>query len=227
MKASDQDSQANAFQIWQCLSDSCRFRYPTPVSFPEGVKCPKCQGPASRAGPPFVGRSLPSPIDRTGNLEFEVLLDNVRSSHNVGSIFRSCDGAGVRHIHLCGITSTPRQGKVGKSALGAETTVPWSYHRNGVDALRLCRQKGLCIWSLENRLSSQSIFDLRPDELTKPILLVVGNELSGVDPAILELSDRIVSIPMLGHKSSLNAAVAFGIVAYWLLFGIRRCSTYS
>jgi tRNA G18 (ribose-2'-O)-methylase SpoU len=116
---------------------------------------------------------------------------------------------------------------VGKSALGAERTVPWSYHRNGLDATRLCKQQGLCIWSLENRLSSQSIFDLHPDELTKPVLLVVGNELSGVDPAIMELSDRVVSIPMLGHKGSLNAAVAFGIVAYWLLFGVRCCTTYS
>lgn len=222
MKADGRYLQVPEFQIWQCLNDNCRFRYPGPADFQEGIKCPKCHSPASRAGAPFAGESLSPSIDRLPSLGLEVMLDNVRSSHNVGSIFRSCDGAGVRHIHLCGITSTPRQGKVGKAALGAEGSVPWSYYRNGVDATRHCRQKGFCIWSLENRVASQSIFDLCPDDLTESILLVVGNELSGVDPAILDLSDRIVSIPMVGHKSSLNAAVAFGIVAYWLQLGIQR-----
>jgi tRNA G18 (ribose-2'-O)-methylase SpoU len=75
---------------------------------------------------------------------------------------------------------------------------------------------------LENRVPSQSIFDLRWEEVTQPMLLVVGNELSGVDPGIVDLSDRIVSIPMMGQKSSLNVAVASGIAVYWLQFGIRR-----
>jgi tRNA G18 (ribose-2'-O)-methylase SpoU len=222
MKASDQDIEAPVFQIWQCLSEGCRFRYPAPSSPQEGMACPKCQNPASRAGSPFAGRSTLLANDGAIAVNTEALLDNVRSSHNVGSIFRSCDGAGVRHVHLCGITSTPGQGKVQKSALGAEAVVPWSYYRNGVDATRQCKQAGLRIWSLENRVSSQSIFDLRPQDLTQPVLLVVGNELSGVDPGIVELSDRIVSIPMLGQKSSLNAAVAFGIVFYWLLYGIQH-----
>jgi 23S rRNA (guanosine2251-2'-O)-methyltransferase len=151
----------------------------------------------------------------------EVLLDNIRSSNNVGSIFRSCDGAGVRHLHLCGITSTPRQGRVGKAALGAEKSVPWTYNPNGVDAVLSCKGRGLHVWSLENREPSLSIFDISYASLDQPLLLVVGNELAGVDPAILDLSDRVVSIPMLGRKSSLNAAVAFGVAAYWLQFGIH------
>jgi tRNA G18 (ribose-2'-O)-methylase SpoU len=123
---------------------------------------------------------------------------------------------------LCGITSKPSQGKVGKSALGAERAVPWSYHLNGVDAVRSLRRQRYKVWSLENRVASQSIFDLGLNDLTGPMLLVVGNELSGVDPGILELSDRIVSIPMLGYKSSLNVAVALGVAVYWLQHGIRQ-----
>jgi 23S rRNA (guanosine2251-2'-O)-methyltransferase len=222
MKVGDQGPEVSSFQIWQCLNESCRFRFPALADSQHESRCPRCQGPAFKVGAPFAGRGISPAISHLQALNLEVLLDNVRSSNNVGSIFRSCDGAGIRHVHLCGITSTPRQGKVGKAALGAEGTVPWSYHRNGVDATRARKQEGYRIWSLENRVTSQSIFDLRPDDLAEQMLLVVGNELSGVDPAILDLSDRIISIPMMGQKSSLNAAVAFGIVAYRLRFGVQH-----
>lgn len=222
MTADEEKPVVPTFQIWQCLSEACRFRYPAVVGYDEGCICPRCHGPAFGSGAPFVGRSLSPANNNSTEFKLEVLLDNVRSSHNVGSIFRSCDGAGVSHIHLCGITSTPTQPKVVKSALGAEKTVSWSYYRNGVDAIQSLKQQGLCIWSLENRRPNLSLFDLQADDLYEPLLLVVGNELAGVDPTILDLSDRVVSLPMLGRKGSLNVAVALGIVAYWLRYGIRR-----
>lgn len=162
-----------------------------------------------------------NPTDSTLGLTLDVLLDNLRSSHNVGSILRSCDGAGIRHVRLCGITSTPAQRKVGKTALGAELVVPWSYHPNGIDVIQSYKERGYSIWSLENTRASRSVFSLNLVDLNELTVLVVGNEVAGVDPGILKLSDQIVSIPMSGRKSSLNAAVAFGIVAYWLQYGIR------
>lgn len=212
------------FEIRQCLRLDCRFRFPVPCGSTEGNHCPRCESRTTIACSPFDGRGATQSFAGTPSLALEVLLDNLRSSHNVGSIFRSCDGAGVRHVHLCGITATPTQGKVGRAALGAEATLPWTYHCNGVDAIRSLKREGCQVWSLENREPSQSIFDLDRQALSEPTILVIGNELSGVDPGILALSERVVSIPMLGHKSSLNAAVAFGIFVYWLVYGLRRQS---
>jgi tRNA G18 (ribose-2'-O)-methylase SpoU len=155
------------------------------------------------------------------------LLDNLRSSYNVGSIFRTGDGAGVQHLYLCGITSTPDQPKVMKTALGADQSVPWSYHRNSLDLIRQRKDAGYALWSLENRGPARSIFEHIPSTLTEPILLAVGNERAGVDPGLLKESDQIVSLPMLGHKSSLNAVVAFGIAVYWLRFGAGLSATFA
>lgn len=202
------------------MDDACRFRYPAAVDVLEGQRCPRCDGLTEEIGGPFDGRSASRTTQHAGPL-VEALLDNVRSGHNVGSIFRSCDGAGVRHVHLCGITATPKHGRVAKAALGAESSVPWSYHRNSIDALEEYKLQGFEVWTLENREPAESLFDLEPELLVAPTILVVGNELAGVDPGILALSDRIFSLPMSGHKSSLNVAVAFGIVAYWLRYGIN------
>jgi len=119
------------------------------------------------------------------------------------------------------ITSTPSQAKVRKTALGAQNSVPWSYHRNALDAVQELGQLGYRIWSLENRGLSRSVFDLTQDMMAEPLILVVGNELSGIDPDILKLSDQVISVPMVGLKASLNVVVAFGVAAYRLQFGLR------
>ena len=146
------------------------------------------------------------------------LLDNIRSIHNVGSMFRSADGAGVGHLYLAGITATPEHSKLAKAALGANEDVPWSYYPNGLDAVTALRGDDFQLWALENFDVSHSARPSLP--LIPPKLaLVVGNERAGIDPAILKECDALLSLPMAGRKSSLNAAVAFGIALYWVRYG--------
>jgi tRNA G18 (ribose-2'-O)-methylase SpoU len=147
------------------------------------------------------------------------LLDNIRSTFNVGSIFRASDGAGLHRLHLCGITPTPDNPKVAKTALGAEHSVDWSYHLNAIQAAQALKSQGFLICALEATPDSCSIFEAPPFLFSSPLLLVVGNEVTGVDAGLLELSDAVLSIPMQGKKESLNVSLAFGIAAYTLSFG--------
>ena len=148
----------------------------------------------------------------------QALLDNIRSSLNVGSMFRTADGAGVTHLHLCGITPAPDHPKVAKTALGAEYSVPWTQYWDALEAAASLKQGGFELWALEGGPRSESIFNAAKELPEKPLLLVVGNEVSGVDPGLLELCPRVVSIPMQGAKQSLNVAVAFGIAVYTLRY---------
>jgi tRNA G18 (ribose-2'-O)-methylase SpoU len=144
-----------------------------------------------------------------------LLLDNLRSSYNVGSLFRTADGAGVGQIHLCGITPTPVHPKVAKTALGAQETLPWRYHRNALHAADWLQAQGCALWALEISAKSVSLLDASP---VGPLAMVIGNEVSGVDPELLARCERIIEIPMLGHKRSLNVASAAAIAIYWLRF---------
>jgi tRNA G18 (ribose-2'-O)-methylase SpoU len=147
-----------------------------------------------------------------------VLLDNIRSAWNVGSMLRSADGAGVRRVHLCGISPTPDNPKTFKTALGAETAVYWSYHPNSLNAANALKSQGLRLWALEGGPGATSIFQAVRTLDSRPIALVVGNEVSGIDPELLSSCEQVVSIPMAGYKRSLNVAIAFGIAVYILRF---------
>ena len=142
-----------------------------------------------------------------------ILLDNVRSALNVGSILRTCDGIGVTHVHLCGITSTPENPRLRKTALNAEMNSNWSYHLNALDAVIELKEQGYEIWSLEFAERSIPIQEAIKSLPRKPILLVAGNELAGVDPAILAVSNRLIHLPMQGQKRSYNIAVAVGMAS--------------
>jgi 23S rRNA (guanosine2251-2'-O)-methyltransferase len=144
-------------------------------------------------------------------LPFCVVLNNIRSLHNVGSIFRSADGAGVEKIWLCGITGYPPQGGISKTALGAEDHVPWEYRQEGVSLLKELKSKGYQIVLLEQMEGSVSYDEFSPKA---PVCLVIGNEISGISDLLLELCDVAVEIDMAGIKNSLNVAVAFGVMAY-------------
>ncbi len=133
-------------------------------------------------------------------------------------MFRAADGAGIGRLHLCGITTTPDNPKLWKTSLGAELSVPWTYRPNGLIAARHLKQQGMRLWALEGGPGSVSILDAVHEVNETPLALVVGNEISGVDPEILGECDCIVHIPMLGYKRSLNVATAFGIAAYFLRF---------
>jgi 23S rRNA (guanosine2251-2'-O)-methyltransferase len=207
------------FQIYQCSNESCRFRCPNNLTERKMVRCPLCGEELIPQGVPFINSKRHS--DNSTNVSSQsvfvaVLLDNLRSTLNVGSIFRTADGAGVEKIYCCGTTPTPLHPKIAKTSLGAEELIPWTYATNALDLVKAKQQAGYQIFSLEASESSESILSKVVLNENKSILLVVGNEVSGVDPEILEISDRVFYIPMRGQKTSLNVAVAFGIAIYSL-----------
>ncbi len=146
----------------------------------------------------------------------EALLDNIRSAWNVGSMFRTADGLGIHRLHLCGMTPTPENPKVVKTSLGAERNVEWRQYNDGLQAARSLMEQGLHLWALEDCPQAESLVNVRLPPPEEQVVLVVGNEISGVDPEILSLCERVILIPMQGVKRSFNAAVAFGIAVYYL-----------
>jgi len=147
----------------------------------------------------------------------ELLLDNIRSAYNVGAILRTADSVGVKHVHLLGITPTPDHPKVQKTALGAETVLNWSQYWTYPDFLKTIDRNTYRILCLDGGENSKLLFDQIFDT-DYSFLVVVGNEIQGIDPEIIDHADSIVYLPMLGFKRSLNVSVACGIALYWLRF---------
>lgn len=147
-----------------------------------------------------------------------LILCNIRSRENVGSIFRTADAAGVSKIYLCGITPTPPHEKISKTALGAETYVPWEYYKQTWRLLAKLKKERISIVALEQTTDSKNIFTKEISVFAKvPFVLVVGNEVKGLSPQILKYCDKKVFIPMHGKKESLNVSVATGIALYQLI----------
>ena len=144
-----------------------------------------------------------------------VLLDNIRSAWNVGSIFRSADGFGFDHAYLCGITPTPdgpAHEALTKTSLGAEDMVTWSYHKDAVKLIMGLKKDGWRVYALEEEARAISIQN-HVGKMEKSVL-ILGSEVTGVDPELLDLCDVIYYIPMRGEKKSFNVAIAFSIAAY-------------
>ncbi|MDP2629336.1 MAG: RNA methyltransferase [Candidatus Harrisonbacteria bacterium] len=147
-----------------------------------------------------------------------VILHNIRSVYNVGSIFRSADGAGIERIYLTGFSPTPLDqfGQIRsdfhKTALGAEESVNWQQEKNIVDLIQELKSQGFTIVAVEQAPDS-IVYTKAQLDLEKTIL-IFGHEVKGVDQSILALADQIIEIPMKGKKNSLNVSVAFGIVSY-------------
>ncbi len=150
----------------------------------------------------------------------QVLLHDIRSTHNVGSMFRTSDAAGISKIYLSGFSPTPldrfkRPRKdIAKVALGAEKTIPWEEVVSPIELIKKLKKEGFEIVGLEQ--SPKSV-DYKKVKIKKPTLFVVGSEVTGVDSKILSLCDKIVEIPMLGDKESLNVSVAFGIALFRII----------
>jgi tRNA G18 (ribose-2'-O)-methylase SpoU len=142
------------------------------------------------------------------------LLENVRSLYNVGSIFRTSDGAFIQALYLAGYTPQPPRPEIEKTALGATETIPWRFFRDPLAAVSAARETGAVICVLEHTTKSRLYHTLTPDAF--PICLVVGNELSGISAAVVRAADLAIEIPMHGTKQSLNAAVAYGIAVFEL-----------
>jgi 23S rRNA (guanosine2251-2'-O)-methyltransferase len=144
-----------------------------------------------------------------------VLLQNIRSMWNVGSIFRTCDAARIEKVIITGYTATPPRPQIEKVALGATETVDWEYSEDPLLAIRQLKAQGVTICALEITEKSRSYSSVAKSEF--PLCLVVGNEVSGIDDEVLEQCDFSLEIPQYGTKHSLNVAVSAGIAVFELV----------
>lgn len=142
----------------------------------------------------------------------KVLLFNIRSLHNVGSLFRTADSALLEELICVGFTPHPPREEISKTALGADKTVPWRYFEKAEDAISQIRNEGYKIIALELTDQKKLYTDLGKDDF--PMCLILGNELSGIDDYVIDMCDSSIEIPMYGIKHSLNVSVAAGIAIY-------------
>lgn len=209
------NSPTKKYLIRQCSNEFCSLRFPAPDESGIGINCPKCKSITQIVREVFLD---PDPKDSRIGLalinNFEIALDNIRSTFNVGAIFRSVDGAGIAKIHLCGITPSPDHSKIKKTALGSEKTVPFETHNNTLDFVINCKKLGKRIWALEKTSISENITSFNLKKNDPNTVLVVGNEIIGIDPDVLAFCDKQIHIPMAGIKGSLNVAIALGIAVY-------------
>ena len=142
-----------------------------------------------------------------------LVLDNIRSAHNVGSAFRTADAFKVDEVLLCGICACPPSAEIHKSALGAEGSVPWTHFDDTLEAIELLRSRGYIIISVEQTENAVQLQDFHP-EPGKSYALVFGNEVDGVQQAVVDASDLSLEIPQYGTKHSLNVSVSVGVVLW-------------
>ena len=154
-----------------------------------------------------------------------IILDNIRSAHNVGSIFRTCDAFLINEIILCGITATPPNNEIRKTALGSTESVDWRYFDNIEEVILNLKKEGFQIISIEQADKSLKLEKFRPKKNEK-YAFIFGNEIKGIDQKIIDISDDIIEIPQFGTKHSLNVSVSAGIVI-WDVFSKISFSQYD
>ena len=156
-------------------------------------------------------------------LPLTVVLDNVRSQNNIGSVFRTADAFRVEHIALCGICSTPPHREIHKTALGAEESVAWSYHEDTSECVRALKSRGFRVYAVEIAHNSIKLGETAIDA-DKPLAIVLGNEIEGVQEEVMALCDGAIEIPQRGTKHSLNVSCAAAIVM-WEMTKIMRAES--
>ena len=142
-----------------------------------------------------------------------VVIDDVRSLYNVGSVFRSCDAFRVKAVYLCGITATPPNNEIHKTALGAEDSVEWRYFHDAEEAVAELHDNGVTVYSVEQVEGSTKLQDIRIDSSSQ-YAIIFGNEVKGVHQSVVDASDGCIEIPQHGTKHSLNVSVTAGIVIW-------------
>ena len=150
-------------------------------------------------------------IDKT---PIYIMLENIRSVHNVGSVFRSADGFGVSKIYLTGYTACPPRDDLSKTALGADKVVPWEHFENPLDAIEILRKNNIHLVAVEQTVHSKCIYDY---EFNFPTCIVLGNEVTGISEEVLTCISDHVEITMKGIKQSFNVSVAAGIVCFEMM----------
>lgn len=167
-----------------------------------------------------LNRPDASEYDHVAKIPVVVVLDNIRSCHNIGSVFRTADALLVEKIYLCGITSTPPDKEIRKTALGSENTVAWEYYPDTIEAVSTLKAKGYQVIAVEQVEESISLPDYLPPANGK-LALVFGNEVKGVQQEVVDLCDGAIEIPQFGTKHSFNISVSVGIVLWDLFSKIR------
>jgi len=163
-----------------------------------------------------LGRKSVEEFKQSNKIPVVAVLDNVRSMHNVGSVFRTADGFLLHSVILCGYTPQPPHRDIQKTALGATESVDWLYYPHTNDAISELRSAGFTIWAVEQVDQSMPLQDIEK-AIPAKLAVVFGNEVSGVDEQVIQLADAAIEIPQAGMKHSLNISVAAGIVL-WELF---------
>ena len=168
-----------------------------------------------------LGRLSVEEFKKTEKMPFSVVLDNVRSQHNVGSAFRTADAFRAESVILCGISAVPPSPEIHKSALGAEFSVDWSYFSDTMEAVRSLKSQGYEIIAVEQAENSVSLDEFRPSP-GKKYAFIFGNEVKGVLQGAVDMADTVVEIPQYGTKHSLNVSVSVGVVLWDYASKIRH-----
>lgn len=169
-----------------------------------------------------------SELNRISNQEFKtvnklpvtIILDNIRSMNNIGSVFRTSDAFRIEQIYLCGITAKPPHKDIHKTALGATESVKWKYFATTLEAIKSLKDEGYLIAAIEQAEKSNMLNDYRIDT-SKKLAIIFGNEVKGVETEAMELVDECIEIPQYGTKHSLNISVSAGIVV-WHIFNLFK-----
>jgi len=199
--------------ILQCPNQACNYRYPAPED-EYSIYCPVCGEKMS-----IIEYDIDNGYThfaKNMQIRLEGAVDNVRSAYNIGAMLRSANAFGLEHLYLCGYSPTPQQSKVLKTSLGAESTLAWSHQPSALTLIQQKKTDGYLILAIEATSSASSLIDYSLPSGTSKVMMVVGNEIFGIDPAIRALSAAILQIPIYGEKKSLNVASSFSIAAFYL-----------
>jgi 23S rRNA (guanosine2251-2'-O)-methyltransferase len=160
-----------------------------------------------------LNRISPEEFRNQEKFPLVIVLDNIRSMMNIGSVFRTADAFGLEGIYLCGITATPPNREIHKTALGATESVLWKHFEKTTDAIKQLKNSGYIVIAIEQTDSSISLADFKPEK-DKKYAVVFGNEVKGVEDEVLSICDTCIEIPQFGTKHSLNVSVTAGIVIW-------------
>ncbi len=160
-----------------------------------------------------LGRKSVNDFKKSPKIPVTVILDNIRSMNNIGSVFRTSDAFLIEKIILCGITAKPPHNDIRKTALGADESVDWEYFKETKDAVKLLKSKNYTVISVEQAENSILLQNFKPEN-KKKYALIFGNEVKGVQQEIVDISDHCIEIPQEGTKHSLNISVSAGMVLW-------------
>ena len=169
-----------------------------------------------------MGRMNIEEFKEADKLPLVVVLDNVRSQHNVGAVFRTADAMRIERVVLCGICCCPPNQELHKTALGAEESVNWSYYQDTIEAVKALQEEGYTVYAVEQAHDSMTLEEAAEEVQSTKVAVVLGHEVFGVQQEVVDLCTQCIEIPQYGTKHSMNVSVTAGIVMYRLSEAMRK-----